>query len=71
MNPLNTGKLVSNIKSGYSYYDKRQELEAMGVVFKITGLSSITDFDFDSVLLALNVYKVSELYSILVDQGCR
>ena len=32
----------------------------MGVVFKITGLSSITDFDFDSVLLALNVYKVSE-----------
>jgi hypothetical protein len=53
-----TGKLLANIKSGYSYSDKREELEALGVVFKVLDPPSIVDFDFDTVFLALRLFKV-------------
>jgi hypothetical protein len=54
------GKLLANIKSGYSYSDKREELEALGVVFKVLDPPSIVDFDFDTVFLALGLFRVSE-----------
>jgi len=55
---MKLGKLVSNIRSGYSYSDKRAELEPLGIAYKVT--EAPREFTFPVIKAALIRYN--ELY---------
>ena len=62
---MKLGKLVSNIRSGYSYSDKRAELEPLGITYKVRcALFGLYIYIYTRTTLCLALMSLAPIYCL-------